>query len=118
MKRAAERDELSSVEPAQLGRQMPVPSKAEITRWLAAYQGSRFAMSAIASELVGAGVVPATQEERPIRANVVTLLAGAFVTQVLIARLPPDARFPETTLAGNDKGRHRLKRAIAAPRPA
>src|SRR6266852_3918297 len=39
MKRAAERDELSSVEPAQVGRQMPVPSKAEITRWLAAYQG-------------------------------------------------------------------------------
>jgi hypothetical protein len=59
--------------------------------WLATYHGSKFAMSAIASELVGSGVVPATQEERPIRANVVTLLAGAFVTQVLIARLPPDA---------------------------
>src|SRR5207302_5005806 len=33
------RDGLSSVEPAQLGKQMPVSSKAEITRWLVAYQG-------------------------------------------------------------------------------
>jgi len=39
MKRANERDESSSVEPAQLGSQVPISSKGEITRWLAAYQG-------------------------------------------------------------------------------
>lgn len=39
MKRTAERDGSSSVEPAQSGRNEPVPSKDEITRWLAAYQG-------------------------------------------------------------------------------
>jgi RNA polymerase sigma-70 factor, ECF subfamily len=38
MKRTAERDGLPSVGPAQLGRRMPVSSKAEITRWLVAYQ--------------------------------------------------------------------------------
>jgi hypothetical protein len=59
--------------------------------WLAAYNGGRFTMSAVASELVGAGVVPATQKEHHIRANVVTLLAGAFVAQVLVARLPSEA---------------------------
>jgi RNA polymerase sigma factor (TIGR02999 family) len=38
MKRAAKRDGLSSVKPAQPGREMPVPSKDEITQWLTAYQ--------------------------------------------------------------------------------
>jgi RNA polymerase sigma-70 factor (ECF subfamily) len=39
MKRAAKRDGLSSVEPAQQGKELPASSKGEITRWLAAYQG-------------------------------------------------------------------------------
>lgn len=38
MKRATKRDELSSVEPAQSGMEMPVASEHEITQWLAAYQ--------------------------------------------------------------------------------
>jgi RNA polymerase sigma factor (TIGR02999 family) len=39
MKRDAERDELSSVEPAKPAREMPICSTDEITRWLVAYQG-------------------------------------------------------------------------------
>lgn len=38
MKRATKRDELSPMEPAQSGREMPAVSEHEITRWLAAYQ--------------------------------------------------------------------------------
>jgi hypothetical protein len=59
--------------------------------WIASYQGTRFAMSAIASELRGFGDFSPTKRKHPIEANVVTLLAGAFMAQVLIARLPPEA---------------------------
>jgi RNA polymerase sigma-70 factor (ECF subfamily) len=38
MKRTAERDGLSSAEPARPEREVPAPSKGEITHWLAAYQ--------------------------------------------------------------------------------
>jgi hypothetical protein len=58
--------------------------------WLASYEG-RFAMSAIASELRGLGDFSPTKLAQPIEANVVTLVAGAFVSQVLVARLPPEA---------------------------
>jgi hypothetical protein len=57
--------------------------------WAASYLG-RFAMSAIASELRGLGDFSPTKLAQPIEANVVTLLAGAFVSQILIARLPPE----------------------------
>lgn len=39
MKRAAERDGLSPVEPAQPGRGMPASAEGEITRWLVASRG-------------------------------------------------------------------------------